>query len=92
MYDCFVSFNPESFQLSRNKSKTKLFETVKYPFIHCLNMYKESSLYFKSKQLGYVLLFDEESNEKGRACYNNLLLMQDQNMLTKKKLKIGQKI
>jgi hypothetical protein len=91
--NCYIDFNEESFQISKDKAGKKHYETVKYPFVHCLNKYQEYYLYFKSKLNGYCLIFDEEQKNKGVKCYKNLLVMQDQNVLTKKKkLKIGEKV
>ena len=84
-------FNTDAFLISRDKLTKNIIEHIKYPFIHCLNMFMKNSLYFKSKSIGYCLIFKDENAEKGKQCYENLLLLGEQEFNIKKKNKIGKR-
>lgn len=77
----------------RDKAGKNTIDHVKYPFIHCLNTYGKNSLYFRSRSVGYCLLFEEsdptKKEKKGVQCYQNLLLMQERNTQGAHKQPIG---
>lgn len=86
-------FKPEALMICRDKANKNIIDHIKYPFIHCLNLYKKNSLYFKSRDVGYCLIFEnKDENQKkknGNQCYKNLLLLQEQTTSAKKREKIG---
>lgn len=77
-----------------DKGAKSTIDHVKYPFIHCLNTYGKNSLYFKSRSVGYCLLFQEsdpsKKEKKGAQCYKNLLLMLEQKSRSGEKETIGE--
>lgn len=86
-------FKPEAFMICRDKANRNVIDHIKYPLIHCLNIYQKHSLYFKSRHCGYCLIFEESDDssefKKGHVCYKNLLLMQEQNQISKAKKTFG---
>ena len=62
---------------------------VKYPFITCLNQYRDFSFYFKFKKFGYCMIFDKSNKINGQRCYKNLLMLMDKNVKTQKVFQIG---
>lgn len=83
-------FNPESFQISADKTHKDPIDNIKYHYICSLSVYKNSSLFFKSHLMGYCFIFEREFEKNGTQCFRNLSLMQDRNQ-SKHKMRIGKK-
>lgn len=82
-------FNPESFQVSEDKTHREVIDNIKYQYIECLRVYQNYSLYFKTNNIGYCFIFEKELSKNGTQCYQNLLLMQDPKNRQKKQLRFG---